>query len=499
MDKSIERLLEHNKFIKTDKKGLLDTGKRRDGRPFYPTLAQVEEYARFYGDDIYEYADPNVEEIEPDERLDSGSPMYTKQFPLVTAKLIKLLFSRHNHLYPAPAGDPITRKRFADYCVAEGITKTTSEHIAFMTSTTYAYEVVLDCIVRPEDVVLMTGPNYGLFTYSPERFDGRMELIDLRKEDDYYINPDLLAQRIDEINHSLEEEFKGKLAYTPKVVAFLNLNPHNPLGKVLSKKNEELLKGMGEVCLNRGVFVIDDLIYRDLTFDRDNLALPLAIYDEHFENTISLFGLSKAFGAASYRTGAIVASEYVIRAIRSKVFRDMLGTPRFQSEAIAAAYNASGLRYRQYERYMKPIIKEYIYRYNLIKAFVTGIESVDVEYHRRIRRDIKKYIPDTGDREIVLKGMTDVCIAEKTEPESGFFCLIDLTKLKGKRYEDFTIQSEKDILKYLYNKTKSKFILGQSMGWPYQDEIIIRVSFSLEIKDIIKNFWLMNTWIEKLK
>ena len=36
-------------------------------------------------------------------------------------------------------------------------------------------------------------------------------------------------------------------------------------------KNKEILEGIGDVCLEKGVFVIDDLIYRDLTFDREEL------------------------------------------------------------------------------------------------------------------------------------------------------------------------------------------------------------------------------------
>ncbi|MEG0994615.1 MAG: aminotransferase class I/II-fold pyridoxal phosphate-dependent enzyme, partial [Bacilli bacterium] len=86
----------------------------------------------------------------------------------------------------------------------------------------------------------------------------------------------------------------NKLNYQPKVVAFLNMNPHNPLGKVMSVKNKDLIEKIGDICLEKGVFVIDDLIYRDLTFDQDNLALPMASYPKYFNNTISLFGLSKS-------------------------------------------------------------------------------------------------------------------------------------------------------------------------------------------------------------
>ena len=55
----------------------------------------------------------------------------------------------------------------------------------------------------------------------------------------------------------------------------------------MNNKNKEILEGIGDVCLEKGVFVIDDLIYRDLTYDQNDLALPMATYEKYFNNTIS--------------------------------------------------------------------------------------------------------------------------------------------------------------------------------------------------------------------
>ena len=92
-------------------------------------------------------------------------------------------------------------------------------------------------------------------------------------------------------------------------MAFLNANPNNPTGKVMGEKNVELLTEIGNVCLERGVFVIDDLVYRDTSYDPDNIAKPIATIPGMFRNTISLFGLSKSYGLASLRAGFIVADE----------------------------------------------------------------------------------------------------------------------------------------------------------------------------------------------
>ena len=78
---------------------------------------------------------------------------------------------------------------------------------------------------------------------------------------------------------------------------------------------------LGEVCNSRGVFIIDDLVYRDVTFDKANLAKPLATIPGMFRNTISLFGLSKAYGLAAIRAGFVVADELIIREIINRIFQ----------------------------------------------------------------------------------------------------------------------------------------------------------------------------------
>ena len=144
-----------------------------------------------------------------------------------------------------------------------------------------------------------------------------------------------------ELYNHLKEQYGDSLGYNPKVVAFLNENPHNPLGKVMGEKNKEILEKIGDVCLSKGVFVIDDLIYRDLTYDRENMAKPMASYEKHFDNTITITGLSKSYGLASIRAGMVVANEIIIRAIRNRIFQTMDSSPVLQGKALAGAFNTS--------------------------------------------------------------------------------------------------------------------------------------------------------------
>lgn len=485
-------------------------GNRRDNKEFYPSAKKIADAFDFYRVYLHKYDDiyPEIPEIGEYDGLHSGTPIKWKPYKGCTRAVKRLLKRNNLFWYPSTSGSMYARQRFLEYLAREGFKLEKSnnydgmgiDNIVFTSSTTHAYTLVCNLLARDEDVILVTGPNYGFFALGPERLNARVEVLNLTEEDNWYVNKEALANRIDEINKKLKKEWDGKLDYVPKVVAFLNMNPHNPLGKVMNSKNKEILEGIGDVCLEKGVFVIDDLIYRDLTFDRDDLALPLATYPKYFNNTISLMGISKAFGLASFRAGVIVAPIPICRGITTQIFETMDSTPVVQVESVAGAFNASDKRYKEYDKYFKPLMAEYEYRYELFRAMVEGIDSIkDEKVKNKIIRDIKHYEKDEKVRELLFEGVPDVEIRKGTTPESGFFAVMDFTKLKGKRYKDKVIENDFDMLEYFYIKGKIQYIMGESINWPYPDELIGRISFALTKKALINNMKIITTSVRELK
>ena len=485
-------------------------GERRDKKEFYPSAKKIADAFDFYRVYLHKYDDiyPDIPEIGEYDGLHSGTPIKWKPYKGCTRAVKKMLKRKNLFWYPSTGGSMYARQRFLEYLNREGFVLDKSkdydgmgiDNIVFTSSTTHAYTLICNLIARDEDVILVTGPNYGFFALGPERLNARVEVLELSEEDDWYVNKDSLAKKIDEINKRLKKEWEGKLDYIPKVAAFLNMNPHNPLGKVMNHKNKEILEGIGDVCLEKGVFVIDDLIYRDLTFDRNDLALPLATYPKYFNNTISLMGISKAFGLASFRAGVIVAPIPICRGITTQIFETMDSTPVVQVESVAGAFNASDRRYKEYDRYFKPLMKEYEYRYELFRAMVEGIESIkDGKLRSKIIRDIKHYEKDEKVRKLLLEGIPNVEIRKGTTPESGFFAVMDFTKLKGKKYGDKVIENDFDMLEYFYIKGKVVYIMGESVNWPNSDELIGRINFALTKKALINNMKIITTSVRELK
>lgn len=489
------------KHLTKDNPSLLEEysqfGKRKDGKEFYPEIKKIEKGFYLLNKDLHEYDDPGF--VLPNEihTVRTGSPMRTKPFPMAREYIIKMLLGKYLYQYPNIGGHVVARAHFVNYLIKEGFQKEKSQNydglgvdnVVFSCSTTHAFNMILSTIMKDEDVILVTGPNYGLFAVDPERMNGRVEVLNLEEEDDFYVNPDKLAKKIDEINKKLKQDFKDKLNYIPRVVAFLNMNPHNLLGKVMNKENVEILKGIGDVCLEKGVFVIDDLVYRDLTYNQQDLALPLATMPKYFNNTITLFGLSKAYGLAGIRAGAIVAPIPICKGIEEKIFTTMDSLPVLQVQAIAGTFNGTKRRYKMAKRYFKPIIKEYLYRLELLKALVDGIDVVkENKTKTRIIKEISHYASTKKMKDSLLEGLKGVKLREKTIPQSGFFAVIDFTDLKGKTFNGKKITCEEDLVRYLYQTNKFKCIMGSNMSWPYEQEIIARFNYGIEIHDLIQEF-----------
>ncbi len=491
---AIDRLLRERSDLRERRFGLPNIGNRFDGEKFNPTVQEIADAIDFYG---YGVRDENIVEM-PDTDLGSGNPTKFKGFPPAVEAMKKSLENDMMYRYPYTEGDDRIRQQLLDYVEREGFINTepyffpdidekglSVHNITFSVSTSMLFNHIIDIICKPGDVVLVTAPNYGLFTIRAERAGAEVEKLELEKEDNFLVNPSKLAVRIDEINQSLQQVYHRRKGYVPRVVAFINANPNNPTGKVMGKKQYSLLYKIGKICKDRGVFIIDDLVYRDITYDKDNIAMPISTIPGMFRNTISLFGLSKSYSMASERAGFVVADEIIIRDIVNKIFQGMDSVPDIIGKALAGAFNATEERYEAYETYFSELREIYKYKYNLLKALVLGVETVEDRFKDKI---IKETINVLGFAEgsKALVGIPMVEFPKNLEPESGFFAILDFTKLKGMKYKGKAIRNDEDLLKFFYETSRTRFLVGQSISWPYKDELVGRITFSIEDDRIIK-------------
>ena len=492
--RAIDRLLRERPHLRERRFGLPNIGTRHDGEQFNPTVQAIADAIDFYG---YGVRDEKIAEI-PDIDIGSGNPVCFRPFPPAVEAMKKSLEEDFMYRYPYTEGSDEIRQKLLEYVEREGFINTepysldnidekglSVHNITFSVSTSVIFNQIISIISNPGDVVLVTGPNYGLFTIRAERAGAEVEVLNLEKEDHFLINPSKLAKRIDEINESLQRVYNRRKGYVPRVVAFLNENPNNPTGKVMGKNQYSLLCEIGEVCKKRGVFVIDDLVYRDICYDKENIAVPIATIPGMFRNTISLFGLSKSYSMASLRAGFVVADEIIIRELVNKIFQGMDSTPDIIGKALGGAFNATEERYKKYDIYFNELREIYLYKFNLLKALIYGIEKADSKYKDRIAKTITDTLGYTNANKL-LSGIPMVNFPKNLEPESGFFAILDFSKLKGMKFNGNVIRNERDLLEFFYATSRIRFLVGQSISWPYGDELVGRITFSIEDEKLIK-------------
>ncbi len=492
---AIERLSRERPYLRERRYGLPDIGRRYDGEQFNPAVQGIADAIDFYG---FKVRDKDIVAI-PDTDLGTGNPVKFRAFPLAVEAMIDSLNMDSLYRYPYTEGSDDIRQQLLNYVEREGFINTdpyndedidekglSVHNITFSVSTSVLFNQIINIISNPKDVVLVTAPNYGLFTIRAERGGAEVEVLKLEKEDDFYVNPYKLAQRIDEINVSLQKVYHRRSGYVPRVVAFLNANPNNPTGRVMGKKQYQLLCDIAYVCKSRGVFVIDDLVYRDVTYDRDNIAVPMATIPGMFRNTISLFGLSKAYSLASLRAGFVVADEIIIRDLVNRIFQEMDSAPDIIGRALAGAFNATDRRYEVYDVYFKQLVEIYLYKFNLLKAMVSGIEAADGRFQERIVTTVSGILGVPSAQKL-LNGLPMVKFPEGLESsDSGFFAILDFTELNGMKYQGHTIRTNEDLLKFFYSTSRTRFLVGQSISWPYDDELVGRISYSVEDEKLVK-------------
>lgn len=436
-------------------------------------------------------------------RLGGGSPARFKPFSGCISSMKNALESRILSDYPLAAGESTDKTSIINYFKNIYSLKVKEDNIIFTHSSTQAFTLVIGAILDYGDVVLMTAPNYGLFSFIPERVGGRVRFLPLTPADGWKINPQKLKTLITQIDSELKRDYdvnRGKYVFRrsdipPRVSAFVNLNPHNPTGIVYSKKDGLLLSEISSICRKAGIFVIDDLAYAGLEYDRDNPALPICSLKGHFENTITLYSLSKSYGLAGVRSGMVIADEVVSSLVRDNIFQASDSLSLLQSSAMSAVFPSEEKQIEKREQYFSYVTKRYYERYVFVKSIVLGVHKLK----QKEKALLDKVINDNEITIDIVKSMNGIRDIEIVlDPESGFFALLDLSKILGKSYRGFRIVDDKTLLQFLYTSGNIKVLTGKAFYWVDRSQLIARVTVALEYGDLLKSFLRLKKSIESL-
>jgi aspartate/methionine/tyrosine aminotransferase len=188
---------------------------------------------------------------------------------------------------PRPFGLMEARRAVAQEYAGRGIA-VAAERIVLTASTSEAYSLLFKLLADPGDDVLVPRPSYPLFEHLA-RLDG----LSVRPYDlDYH--------GVWSIDMTSVES-----ALTPRTRALLVVNPNNPTGSFV--KRRELTQLM-HICAERRIALIADEVFADYDFEPDAASDRGRVMDRDETLVFSLGGLSKSVGLPQVKLGWIAVS-----------------------------------------------------------------------------------------------------------------------------------------------------------------------------------------------
>ena len=292
----------------------------------------------------------------------------------------------------------------------------------------------------PSQIVVSTGAKQSLYNLAQVLLDPGDEVLLPAPYWVSYSDISKVAGGVPvEIKTSIDRDFKVtpqelEKAIGPKTKMMIYSSPCNPSGSVYSK---EELRALADVLVKYpDIIVISDEIYEHINFTQQHASM--AHFEDMYDRTVTVNGVSKAFSMTGWRIGYIGAPEYIARACN-----------KMQGQVTSGA-NCIGQ-----------------------KAAVTALENSPSKI---------KYMIDAFKerRGLILGLLADIDGFKINEPQGAFYVFPDISYYFGKTLRGTTINSATDFSLYLLENAKVATVTGEAFG----DPNCIRISYAASNDDI---------------
>ncbi|HET8838159.1 MAG TPA: pyridoxal phosphate-dependent aminotransferase [Flavobacteriaceae bacterium] len=242
-----------------------------------------------------------------------------------------------------------------------------------------------------------------------------------------------------EVQTSIENDFKMspeqlEKAITPKTKMLWYSSPCNPSGSVYSR---EELRALADVLQKHPqIIVLSDEIYEHINFVGDHVSM--AEFDDMYDRTVTINGVSKAFAMTGWRIGYLGAPTYIARACNKMQGQITSGANCIAQRAVITALNAP----------------------------VSSIQfMIDVFKERR---------------KLILGLLSEIKGFKCNSPEGAFYVFPNVSAFFGKTIKGNTINNATDFSMFLLKEALVATVTGEAFGNPD----CIRISYAANEKQI---------------
>ena len=236
-----------------------------------------------------------------------------------------------------------------------------------------------------------------------------------------------------EVKTSIDNDFKMtpqqlEAAITPKTKMIWFSSPCNPSGSVYSKAE---LRALADVLVEYpNIYVVSDEIYEHINFVGDHSSM--AEFDDMYDRTITINGVSKAFAMTGWRIGFLGGPEAIARACNKMQGQITSGANCIAQRAVITALEAAPTK-------VQYMIDEFEVRRDLILNLLKGIEGFSCN-----------------------------------KPEGAFYMFPDVSAFFGKTLNGTLIKNATDFSLYLLEAALVATVAGDAFG----NSNCIRISYA---------------------
>jgi len=245
--------------------------------------------------------------------------------PEAIAQIQDFLADPENHKYKPVVGLPQLLEAFQRKLESEnGLCLGSSSRLVVTAGGNMAFMNALLAITDPGDEIILQTPYYFNHEMAVTMASCRPVLVPT--DDNYQLQLDAIRGTI-----------------TSKTRAVVTISPNNPTGAVYP---ESALREVNELCRERGIYHIHDEAYEYFVYDGARHFSPGSLPGAE-EHTISLFSLSKAYGFASWRIGAMAFPERLLTSVQKIQDTILICTPVISQFAAIGALQAGAAYCRE--------------------------------------------------------------------------------------------------------------------------------------------------------
>ena len=244
-----------------------------------------------------------------------------------------------------------------------------------------------------------------------------------------------------EVKTSIETDFKMtpaqlELAITPNTKMIWFSSPCNPSGSVYS---EQELRALADVLQKHPkIYVVSDEIYEHINYGSGHASM--AQFEDMYDRTITVNGVSKAFAMTGWRIGYLGAPEAIARACNK-----MQGQITSGANCIAQ------------------------------RAVITALEAPPSKVQYMIDEFKSR-------RDLMLNLLSEIDGFSCNVPQGAFYVFPDVSSIFGKTFNGVKINNATDLSLFLLEEALVATVTGDAFGNPN----CIRISYAASQKQIIE-------------